>query len=125
MIPAYRIAKLIREYCEEFNILIPFRAHSAGTLLALGANNLVMNKLGELNPVDPSTVNMFNPVLRPPPHGDLSDPRNRIPISVEEVTSHFDLSKEKVGLVSENDRLEVFRVLAKKREPLALAVLRF
>jgi len=120
VIAAYRIAKLIREYCEEFNVLIPFRAHSAGTLLALGADNIVMCKLGELSPVDPSTANMFNPILRPPPQGDAGDPRNRVPISVEDVTSYLDLSKEKVGLVSESDKLEVFRILANKIEPLAL-----
>jgi len=119
-IAAYRIAKLLREYCKEFNVLVPFRAHSAGTLLAFGANNIIMSRLGELSPVDPSTVSMFNPVLRSPPQGDPADPRNRIPISVEDVTSYLDLSREKVGLVSENDKLEVFRILANKIEPLAL-----
>ena len=38
-----RLVHLIREYCKSFSVLIPFRAHSAGTTLALGANEIVMD----------------------------------------------------------------------------------
>ena len=36
------LMNLIREYCKEVEILIPFRALSAATLLALGADKIVM-----------------------------------------------------------------------------------
>ena len=56
-----RIVKLIKNYCSKFSILIPYCAHSAGTLIALGADEIVMHRLGELTPVDPSTTHPFNP----------------------------------------------------------------
>lgn len=48
-----RIVALLREYCDELAVLIPHRAHSAGTLLALGANEIVMTPLSILGPIDP------------------------------------------------------------------------
>lgn len=48
-----RIVHLLREFCEKLAVLIPFRAHSAGTILALGADEIVMGPMGELGPVDP------------------------------------------------------------------------
>ncbi len=50
---ARRIALLLREYAEGLNILIPYKARSAGTLLALNADQLVMGPMAELGPLDP------------------------------------------------------------------------
>ncbi|MBU0734226.1 MAG: hypothetical protein KKG10_08760, partial [Proteobacteria bacterium] len=47
---------MLREFCEKLAVLVPFRAHSAGTTLALGADEIVMGPLGELGPVDPSVA---------------------------------------------------------------------
>jgi ClpP class serine protease len=44
----WRIISMLREYCQELNVLIPYRAHSAATLIALGADHIVMGKKGEL-----------------------------------------------------------------------------
>ncbi|WP_420634175.1 SDH family Clp fold serine proteinase [Candidatus Palauibacter sp.] len=35
------------------SVLIPFRANSAGTLIALGADRIVLTDEGELGPIDP------------------------------------------------------------------------
>lgn len=118
MMSAYTIVKMFREYATKFNVLVPSRAHSAGTQIALGADGIIMGKIGQLSPVDPSTANLFNPLLNP--LGNPADPRNRKPISVEDVQSYLNLAKDRVGLVSENDRLEVFKELTKYYEPLAL-----
>jgi len=118
MMAAYNIVKLFREYTDKFNVIIPFRAHSGGTQIALGADSISMSKIGQLSPVDPSTANQFNPILNPT--GNPTDPRNRKPISVEDVQAYLNLSRERVGLVSEDDRLEVFKELTKYYEPLAL-----
>lgn len=118
MMTAYTIVKMFREYTKKFNVLIPFRAHSAGTQIALGADNIVMTKIGQLSPIDPTTANYFNPILNP--KGDPTDPRNRKQISVEDVQSYFNLAKDRIGLVSESDSLEIFKELTKCVEPLAL-----
>ena len=39
---AFGISRLIREFCSEFGVLVPFRCHSAGTLIALSADQVVM-----------------------------------------------------------------------------------
>ena len=52
----WRIASMVREFCEEFNILAPYKAQSAATLLSLGADNIIMTKKAELGPIDPTLV---------------------------------------------------------------------
>ena len=117
-IAAYNIVKLIREYTKNFTVIVPFRAHSAGTQISLGANKIVMTRLGQLSPVDPSTTTVFNPILNS--NQNPADLNNRKPISVEDVQAYLNLSKERVGLLGEDKRLEVFKELTKYYEPLAL-----
>ena len=101
MVP-WRLVSMIREHCDKFSVLIPYKAHSAATMIALGADEIIMSDLSELSPIDPSTANIFNP----------HDPKNaqgRIPISVEDVMAYFDLAKNKIGINSENDLTEIFK----------------
>jgi hypothetical protein len=81
------IAGLLREFDPKFEVLIPFRAHSSGTMLALAASNIVMSQLGELSPIDPTTANQFNP--REPTNAQA-----RLGIAVEDVTSYQEVWKQ-------------------------------
>jgi len=47
------IVNLMREYYQDIRVIIPSRAHSAATLISLGANTLDMGPLGSLSPIDP------------------------------------------------------------------------
>ena len=59
---AWRIVNLIRTFCDELEVLIPMKALSAGTLISIGADRLVMTKQAALGPIDPSVVNnVLNP----------------------------------------------------------------
>lgn len=49
---AYEIAMLLRKHCGGFDALVPRRAKSAATLLALGADQILMNDHAELGPLD-------------------------------------------------------------------------
>lgn len=49
---AYRIAKIFLRYYQKFSVLVPSYCKSAGTLLALGAHELIMTPFGELGPLD-------------------------------------------------------------------------
>ena len=49
---AYRIARALQRSYSRFTVLIAGRCKSAGTLLAVGANDLVMADPGELGPLD-------------------------------------------------------------------------
>ncbi len=109
MVVPIRIVKLIRSYCKKFGVLVPYRAHSAGTLIALGADEIVMTKLGELTPVDPTTGHPFNPI-------DPVDPKKRLEISVEDITSYLLLAKEK-GNVKRSKTSEIYENLTKHSYP--------
>jgi len=109
----WRLVNLIREYTEHLSVLVPFRAYSAGTLLCLGADEIVMGKMGELGPIDPSVINAFNPQ-------DPSNPSAKLPVSIEDVYSYMTLIAEKMGINDENVMAKAFLLLAEKIHPLAL-----
>ncbi|SFR01788.1 SDH family Clp fold serine proteinase [Desulfoscipio geothermicus] len=109
----WRLVNLFREYTAHFSVLIPFRAYSAGTLLCLGADEIVMGKMGELGPIDPSVINAFNPQ-------DPSNPSARLPVNIEDVYSYMNLIAEKMGIYDESVMSRAFLLLAEKIHPLAL-----
>ena len=61
----WRLVSLFREFAKSFNVLIPYRAYSAASLIALGANEIVMHPFAELGPIDPTVSNDFNPTEQP------------------------------------------------------------
>lgn len=109
----WRLVNLFREFTERFCVLVPFRAYSAGTLLCLGADEILMGKMGELGPIDPSVVNAFNPQ-------DPANPNARLPVNIEDVYSYMALIAEKMGIYNEEAMARAFMVLADKIHPLAL-----
>ena len=66
------LISLMRQFDPDFEVLVPFRCHSSGTLAALGARRIILTSLSELSPLDPTTGNQFNPWA---PQGD---PRARL-----------------------------------------------
>jgi len=102
----------VRAYCEELFVLVPFWAHSAGTLIALGGDRIFMTRFGTLSPIDPSVTNEFNPE-------DPASPGDRIPIAVEDVLAFFELASEQGGDDAELAG-DAFRQLAESVHPLAL-----
>lgn len=110
----WRLVTLIREFTDEFTVIVPDRAFSAATLTALGADHILMHEMGVLGPTDPSINGPFNP----------SDPRNPgqpLGISVEDVASYIALVKDDVGIRHEDELVKAFLALAGDRvHPLAL-----
>jgi len=107
------LVNAIRSFAPEFNVVVPFRAHSAGTLIGMGANHIIMSPTGELSPVDPTTANQFNP----------RDPNNRqtvLGISVEEVTAFIEMAKTSIGIDGSANLTSVLEVLTKDISPIAL-----
>lgn len=112
MLAPIRIVKLIRNHCDNFEVLVPYKASSAGTLICLGADAIVMGKLGELTPVDPTTGHPFNP--RNP-----TNQQQLLEISVEDLNSYFLFAQEKAG-VSKEQMIEVYKLLVEKLHPLSI-----
>lgn len=109
----WRLVNLIREYTPCLSVIIPFRAYSAGTLICLGADEIVMAKMGELGPIDPSVANAFNP-------DDPNNPQAKVPVSVEDVVSYLGLAQERAGQKDPQLLAQVFSRLTEKVHPLAL-----
>jgi len=49
----YKVVTLIREFCDEFSVIVPFSAKSAASMIVLGADEVVMGPISELGPIDP------------------------------------------------------------------------
>jgi len=107
------IVRTFRESCNEFNVLIPFRAHSAATMIALGADNIIMGKEGELSPIDPTIRTPYCP-------RDPADNKKVLPVNVADLTGYVTLIKEKVGITNQQELGTALKTLAKDMHPLAL-----
>ena len=108
----WRLTALLREFAERVCVLIPYRAYSAATMLALGADEIVMHPFGEMGPIDPTVSNDFNPVEQAT--------GRRLGISVEDVKAYVSFIKEFVGIRHEDELIKAVEILANKVHPLAL-----
>lgn len=108
----WRLISLFREYASSVAVLLPHRAYSAATLLALGADEIVMHPFAEMGPIDPTVSNDYNPI----------DPttNRRIGISVEDVKAYISFIKNTVGIQHEDELVKTVEILAQKVHPLAL-----
>jgi hypothetical protein len=107
----WRLVPVFRQFAKSFAVLVPYHAYSAATILALGANEIVMHPFGVLGPIDPTVTNEFNP----------QDPPGRlVGISVEDVKAYVSFVKETVGITHEDELVQMLAILAEKVHPLAL-----
>jgi hypothetical protein len=95
----WRIATALRAVATEWNILIPFRANSAATLLALGADQIVLGLQGELGPIDPIIG-----VQRIVPGSDGNGTAVQENINVEDIMAYVKFIRERANL-SDQDAL--------------------
>jgi ClpP class serine protease len=49
---AWNLVNMLRMFCDELEIIVPARARSAGTLMCLGADRVLMTKQATLGPID-------------------------------------------------------------------------
>jgi len=116
-ISGYGLVNLIREYCKEFGVLIPFKALSTGTLMALGANTIVMSKMGQLGPVDPSVNHPLGPKTKHPQNPAIDV---LVPVNVEDVLSYFELAKNEAKATTEEELGAAFGTLSQGIHPIVL-----
>ena len=112
MLP-WPLVNTIRSFCDRFCVLVPFRAHSAATLTALGADEIVMTPVAELTPVEPTITMPLNP----------EDPQNRprpLGINVEDVSTYMRFVKDRAEIESEAGRSQALTALTSQVNPVAL-----
>jgi hypothetical protein len=108
----WRLISLFREYASRVSVLLPYRAYSAATLLALGADEIVMHPFAEMGPIDPTVTNEYNPVETPS--------NRRLGISVEDVKAYIAFIKNTVGIQNQPELIKAVEALITKIHPLAL-----
>jgi hypothetical protein len=109
---AWRLINLLRSFCDDFEVIVPSKAMSAGTLMSLGANRIVMTKQAALGPIDPSLNHPLNPSI------PMGNQMARVPVSVEAVRGYIDEIKR--DLKSQDALTAVWVNLADKVHPLVL-----
>lgn len=85
---AWRIVSLVRERVRSFSILLPEAAFSAATLIALGADEIVMHPNANLGPLDPQVV-----THRVNPDGNTES----LSFAFQDVIAFLDLAKQRLG----------------------------
>ena len=86
---AWNIISLLRLYCQKLIVVVPHRAHSAGTIIAIGADEILMTRQATLGPIDPHET---NPLV---PKGDDGTP---MAVSVEAVNGYIELAHSELGV---------------------------
>jgi hypothetical protein len=110
---ACRIVSLVRERVKKLSVLVPSVAFSAATLVALGADEIVMHAFGNLGPVDPQITGM-----RPGPNGQPS----QIHFGSEDLSAFLAFAKNKVGLTDQTQLASVFDMFCKEVGAAAIGV---
>ena len=87
-IVAWRIINLLRERFEEVDVLVPFVAQSAATVLSFGANHIVMHPFSCLGPIDPQITIPGDNFQNPPKS-----------FSVEDVQAYLEFVKDDLKLM--------------------------
>jgi len=113
---AWSLVNLIRQFCDEFEVIIPAKAQSAGTLISLGANTIVMTKQATLGPIDPSLNSPLNPQNPLAPQ----NPTARVPVSVESIKGYFQLAQEDLKINNEENLKDIMINLSNQVHPLVL-----
>jgi len=106
----WRIVSMIREFCEEFNVLVPYKALSAATLIALGADRIVMGRKAELGPIDPTLVRATLGEGTVPPRE----------IAVEDVNSFLSFIRERANINDQDALSTIVNSLVKEVGALTL-----
>lgn len=103
-IVSWRIISLLRERFDEVGVLIPYEAYSAATLLALGANEIVMHPFSNLGPVDPQLHIVKN----------IEGKQEKLDFAAEDLAHFLDFVSTDVGISDQEQKERAFELVAKE-----------
>lgn len=109
---AWNIVNLLRMYCDKLEVIVPHKAHSAGTIISLGANEIIMTKQATLSPIDPSINTQLNPLI--------PNTINTFPVSVEAVKGYLQFAKDELKIQNDIALADIFMKLTEYVHPLVL-----
>ena len=102
------LVNLIREYCITFEVLVLEKALSAGTMIALGADKIIMQPYSSLSPIDPA-ANIVD--------GEKNQVKK---LEIEDIIGYINFAKEKVGIAEQGALAEIMKELSREIPPTLL-----
>lgn len=110
----WRIVSMIREFVSErFSVIIPYKAMSAATMIAMGADEILIGRKGELGPIDP-TLSISR--------GSVDGTVVQDQVAVEDIMSYIRFVKA-TGLSDQSALAPLLMQLADKLDPKILGQL--
>jgi hypothetical protein len=100
----WRIISILREKFENIGALLPYEAYSAATLLALGADEILMHPFSNLGPVDPQLTS-----IRSMPGGQ----KEAIRFGSEDLRHYLDFIRSDVGISDQEQMEKAFEFICK------------
>lgn len=97
---ALRMVNVLRQYVTDLTALVPLECASAATMLALGANRILMGPLGHLSAVDTSLTHDLSPIDRD---------NDRVRVSQDELARVVRLWQSAKGGTDHNPYQELFK----------------
>jgi len=94
-----RLVNLLRKYCDHLVALVPLECASAATMIALGANEILMGPMAYLTAVDTSLTHSLSPIDRD---------NDRVSVSLDELTRVIRLWEKNEGDEKENPYQSLF-----------------
>jgi len=111
---AWSLVNLIRNFCKDFEVIVPFHCHSAGTLICLGADRIVMTKQATLGPIDPSVNGMLNPQVI------INNQQVKVPVNVEFINGYIEMAKNDLKIKNNSALASILNNLSNLVHPLSL-----
>jgi hypothetical protein len=110
---AWRLVHLLRQFCQKLEVLVPLKALSAGTLICLGADCIVMTRQASLGPIDPSVTTPLNPLVP-------GAPGARVPVSVEAVKGYLEIATKELSIKDDTAMASILATLSQQVHPIVL-----
>lgn len=111
-IVAWRMAGLLRERFDRYNVLLPYSAYSAATLLALGASQIIMHPFASLGPVDPQLTSARR--------SEDGQGQQISQFAAEELAHYLSFVRDNVGITDQKQLESAFELLCKDVGALAI-----
>ena len=111
---AWRLVNLLKMFCDELEVVVPSKALSAGTLMAIGADRIIMTKQAALGPIDPSINSPLNP------QATIGGQPRAVPVSVESVRGYLAAAREELNIYDPGALTSILTGLAEHIHPLVL-----
>lgn len=110
---AWRTISMLREKVDDLGVLVPHTAYSAATLLALGADEIVMHPFANLGPIDPQID-----IQRKGKDGKTEN----VHFGSEDMEGFLEFARKKVGLSDQANMLEVFKLFCAEAGPISIGI---